>query len=293
MIMHYPYKGALLVLLSALGFSLLPIFAIFAYRGGISITTLLLIRFSLAAVAFFIYVFAKFKRLDVSKKDLFFLFILGGICYNLQARCYFSAVKYIPSSLAALFLYTYPIIVTMLSFIIDKEKITGKIMISIMISFTGLVMILGASLGKINGIGILLAFGAALIYSVYIMIGNRVVKKIPPLVASSFVTLFSAIGVLIPGLLSGEINFHFETGTWFPIIGLVLCSTILAILFFFRGIELLGPAKASIISMMEPVFTVVFSTLLLSDKSTVIQLIGGATVLTGAILVIRLRQQTQ
>lgn len=291
--MDHQYKGILLVLLSALGFSLLPIFALFAYRGGINVTTLLLIRFSLAAVVFFIYVFAKFKRIEMNKKDLFFLFILGSICYTLQAGCYFSSIKYIPASLAALFLYTYPIIVTVLSVIIDKEKITGKIMTSIAISFIGLIMILGTSLSKINGFGILLAFGAAFIYAVYIVIGNRVVKKTPSLVASASVTLFSAVGILIFSLFTGGINFCFETGTWFPIIGLVLCSTVLAIFFFFRGMELLGPTKASIISMIEPVFTVVFSALLLADRPTILQLFGGTMVLTGALLVIRLQPQSK
>lgn len=49
------YKGAFILVLSALGFSLLPIFALYAYKGNINITTLLAFRFSLAAVIFFIF----------------------------------------------------------------------------------------------------------------------------------------------------------------------------------------------------------------------------------------------
>ena len=135
------YKGAFFSLLSAFGFALLPIFALYAYRGHISVTTLLFFRFSIAAVLFFLYVFVKYKGLVFHKKDLLYLFILGGICYNLQARFYFSSVKYIPASLAALFLYTYPLIVTGLSFLVDREKITGKMGVSIGISFLGLILI--------------------------------------------------------------------------------------------------------------------------------------------------------
>lgn len=285
------YKGAALLLLSALGFGLLPIFALYAYKGNISITTLLFIRFLFAAALFFIYAFIKFKRISVGKRDILFLFILGAIGYNLQSQFYFSAVRYIPASLAALLLYTYPMLVTVLSFFADKEKITVKTGVTLCISFIGLVLILGTSVGALNGLGIFFALGAAVVYSIYIVLGNRMVKKLPPIVMSSFIALFSSAGVLTAGLVTNSISFSFDRGVWLPIVGLVLCSTIVAMLFFFRGMELVGATKASIISMMEPVFTVILSTLLLHDRLTVIQLAGGVLVLAGAVLAVWSREQ--
>jgi drug/metabolite transporter (DMT)-like permease len=284
------YKGAIILLLSAFGFGLPPIFALFAYKANINVSTLLFLRFSFGALLFFVYGFARNEKFRVNKKDLIALIIFGGIGYNLQSRLYFSAVKYIPSSLAALFLYTYPMIVTALSFFIDHEKVTWKTGICIALSFSGLVMILGTSVGKINGVGTLMALGAAFVYSGYIIIGNRVLKKTPPLVTSAFISLFSAIGVLTAGILAEGVNFHFQTIAWFPIIGLVLFSTVIAMLFFFRGMELLGPTKASIISMTEPVFTIILSTIILHDRLTTLQLTGGAIVLAGSLLIIWSRE---
>lgn len=286
-------KGAILLVLSALGYGLLPIFALFAYKGNISLTVLLFFRFLLASVILFIYIIAKYKRISLNKRDLFFFFILGGICYNLQSRFYFSSVKFIPASLAALFLYTYPMVVTGLSFIVDKEKITKKIGISIGISFLGLILILGTSMGDINYNGILLALGASLVYSIYIILGNRVLKRTPPIITSAFIALFSSIGVLISGVFTEGINFHFEAFTWIPIAGLVLFSTVMSMLFFFRGMELLGPTKASIISMTEPLFTVILSTLILHDRLTIFQLLGGIAVLTGSMLVVWWSEQNK
>ncbi len=280
------HKGAVLLVLSALGFGLLPIFALFAYQGGMNVSTLLFIRFFLAAAVLFSYLIIKYKKIVIHTKELFFLFVLGGICYNLQARFYFSSIQYIPASLASLLVYTNPMMVAVLSFLIDKEKLTKKMAGSMIISFIGLMMILGTSIGKMNGLGIVLALGAAFIYAVYIVFGNHVVKKLPPLVAISFITLFSSIGVFALGLINGDISFNFEAEAWFPAAGLVLLSTVLAMLFFFRGMELLGPSKASIISMMEPVFTVVFSTLLFHDRLSSVQLTGGVLVLSGALFVI-------
>lgn len=280
------YKGAILLVLSALGFGVLFIFALHAYKGGVSVTTLLVIRFTLAAVLLFIYVFIKFKRVRISKRDLFFLFILGGICYNLQARFYFSSIQYISPSLTALFLYTYPMIVTVLCYFVDKERITTRIGISIGISFTGLVMILGTSIGKINSIGIFLALGASLVYSIYNVLGSRMLKSTSPLVTSAFIALFSSVGVIISGMITNDISFGFEVSSWFPILAIVLFSTVLAMIAFFHGLELVGPTKASIISMTEPVFTVIFSAIFIGDRLTFIQLIGGLLVISGAVLTV-------
>lgn len=287
------YKGAVMLILSALGYGLLPIFALFAYKGNMSVTTLLVIRFSFAAALFFIYIFIKYRRINIGKRDLFYLFILGAVGYNLQARFYFSSVKYIPAALTSLCLYTYPMLVTILSMIFDKEKITMRIGVSITISFAGLVMILGTSFGKINGFGILLGLGSALVYSSYIVVSNRVLKNTPALIATAFIALFSSMGVFVLGFFIDGMNFHFSISAWAPAIGLVLFSTVLAMLFFFRGMELLGPSKASIISMMEPCFTVLLTTVIFHDHLTIFQLIGGMVVLLGSILVILSKEQSK
>jgi drug/metabolite transporter (DMT)-like permease len=65
---------------------------------------------------------------------------------------------------------------------------------------------------------------------------------------------------------------------------LALFSTILAILTFFWGLEILGSTKASVLSMTEPLFTVVFAILLLREPLALSQVAGGVCILTGAVL---------
>ena len=73
------WKGYGLVLLSATGFAFIPIFALYAYDSGVTVTTLLFLRFALAALFFFMYVWFKKKKGNVSWPQLFYLFLLGGI----------------------------------------------------------------------------------------------------------------------------------------------------------------------------------------------------------------------
>lgn len=288
--MQQHLKGILLVLLSAFGFGLMPIFALYAYRSDINVATLLFIRFALASFLFLTYVLIKYRGISLQKRDLYYLFILGGVCYTLQSTFYLTAVRYIAPSLAALLLYTYPIIVVSLSCILEREKLTRLTAVSISISFIGVLLILGTSYGQISGIGILLALGAAVVYSIYIMLGNRVIKSIPPLITSTFVSIFAGFGILVVSLFTEGLTFTFSPTAWVPITGLIFFSTIVAILTFFRGIELLGPTRASILSMTEPLFTTISAVILFQDRLTTLQAVGGAAVLTGAILITKTRQ---
>jgi drug/metabolite transporter (DMT)-like permease len=266
----------------------MPIFAIYIYREGTSVLTLLAIRFSIASVLLFGYLWLQGVKIVLTRKQIILLFTLGGILYAMQSSFYFASVQYIPASLAALLLYTYPVFVALLSLVVDKEILNRQTWLAIILSTGGLVLVLGAAPSAINLAGVLFALAAAIVYSVYIVLGNRVVQGLSPLVTSAFVSVFAAVSLSIAGLAGGKLEFATITAiAWLAIIGIILFSTILAMLTLFRGLELIGPTKASILSMVEPLVTFAFSALLFADRLTATQLAGGAAVIIGAILVIK------
>jgi drug/metabolite transporter (DMT)-like permease len=280
-------KGVFLVLVSALAFSFLPIFTTYAYKSGLSISTLLLIRFFSSSTLFFLYSIKNKENIKLDKKSLLSLFLLGAVGYNLQSRFYLSSLKYVSPSLAALFLYTYPVIVSILSFITEKEKISNKAILSMLLSFSGLFLVLGSSFESIDIRGIIFASAASFVYSLYIIAGNKAIKVASPIVASAYIAFFSALGTFVIGFASKDLNLNFSISSLFPIIGIVLISTVIAMMSFFKGMEILGPTKTSVISLMEAVFTVMLSSLILKEHLTPIQFIGGFAVLLGAYIIIK------
>jgi drug/metabolite transporter (DMT)-like permease len=98
--------------------------------------------------------------------------------------------------------------------------------------------------------------------------------------------MFTSFGMLGVGLVTNDVSFSFKPWAWLPILGLVIFSTSVAMLFFFKGMELVGPTNASIISIMEPISTVVFTSIFLHSHLTLQQLIGGVVVIGGSIMAI-------
>ncbi|EPZ37323.1 drug/metabolite transporter (DMT) superfamily permease, partial [Anoxybacillus ayderensis] len=203
---------------------------------------------------------------------------------------YFQAVKYIPSSLAALLLYLNPIFVAIFSFFINKEKLTKHIIIAILISFLGMLLVLGAPEGKIQPLGIALAVGAAIVYSMYIIVGNKVTAHVPPITASAYIALFAALSFFVFGIGSGTLHFQFDAKGWLPIIGTSFVSSVLAMLTFFAGMNIIGPTKAAILSMIEPIVTFLLSMVFLHESISSLQMIGGLIVLSGAMLVVTTKE---
>lgn len=280
------YIGVALVILSATGFGMIPIFAIYAYQGGTTVTTLLFLRFFIAALFFYSFIMINRMEININKSLLVSLFLLGSIFYMMQSNFYFSSVKYIPASLAVLLFCTYPIFVAVLSALFNGEVLTKRVFISIAVSITGLVLVLGATFNRIDMHGVMLACAAALVYSCYIVLGSRVLKKLPVMVTSAFVTMFASFSFLAIGLTTGTLHFNLETQAWFAIAGLGLFSTIIAVFTFFRGIALIGSTRASILSMVEPLTTIGFSAMLFQERLTWVQLIGAVAVLAGTMLVV-------
>ena len=289
--MHSFMTGVLLIFLSAFGFGLMPIFALYAYRGGANVSTLLFLRFAIAALCFFAYLLSHQPCIRVRRREMIGLFFMGAVLYTLQSTFYFSAVRHIPASLAALILYLYPVIVTFLSVMVDKESWSWKMVAPAVLSLIGIAVVLGAPLDRLDGFGVLLAFGAALVYSIYILMGRRILAQVSPVVTSAFISAFAALSFLIYGGVMHSLVFELPMQTWLVIAGVILFSTILAMATFFAGMNIIGPTRASILSTIEPVITIGFSALLLGEKLSWGQGAGALLVIAGTVWVISQRGQ--
>jgi drug/metabolite transporter (DMT)-like permease len=276
-------KGYLLIGLSATGFGLMPVFATFAYRDGLTLATLLFLRFALAAAVFVPYAIRHARRTGPPKRaDLLRLVVLGGVLYTAQSALYFSSVKHISPALAALLLYVYPALVATVSAVVGRDRPSLAIVGSMVASFAGVSLVLGRIGADQDIVGVLQVLGAAGVYTAYILYGDRVSARVHPVVMTACVSAAAAVSFLLYGAATGDLRLGFALRGWLWVLALALISTVVAILCFFLGMTLIGPTRASIGSMLEPVVSIVASAVFLSSGLTWLQLLGAALVLTGA-----------
>ena len=283
-----PYKNRLIgmayIALSATAFGVMPFFANLAYRSGVTPTSLLFLRFGIAAVLMWALLLYKHNPLPRGK-TLLGLMLMGGLGYAGQSFSYFTALQYAPAGLVAVLLYLFPALVTGLSFVLLKQPITRLKWFALTLSLLGIVLVVGVqSGGQLKGI--LLAALAAVIYAVYIMAGAKITQGTDIRVSSTIIITSAAVVYGVYGAWHGLSLPHSVMG-WVGSIGLALVGTVVAVWAFFEGVRRIGAVDASMLSTLEPVVTVVLAWVLLGERLTALNLCGGVLILVAAVLLAR------
>jgi drug/metabolite transporter (DMT)-like permease len=275
--------GILLIAVSAALFGTLAILGRYAYADGMDTFTILFLRFGLAALLMAVIQLRKHEQLPRGKL-LAQLIGMGALGYVGQAFCYLTAQKYASAGLVALLLYLYPFFVTILSALVLKESIKGVKMLALLLALAGTALTVGPAGGQLPGI--LLALSAALIYSVYIIVGAQVLKQVSA--TQSSLIIFAAAGTVF-GALSVFNGPHFPATVngWLAIAAMVLIATVIPVVTFLAGVQRIGPTNAAMLSTLEPVVTVLLAAALLGDTLQPITLLGGGLILVAVILLTR------
>lgn len=275
--------ASVLVIISALGFGAMGTLATLSYKEDINISTLLTFRFFLAALVFWMLGFFFKINFKQSKRNLLMLFLLGAFGYAVMALLLFKSYQYIHPSLSVLLFYTYPVLVLVISIALKIENFDILKLVSLLTSIIGILLAINLN-GKINILGVIYAFVAAIIYALFITISNIKLKSITNYVSSTYITSSAAIVLLVISISNGNLNASFGLKGWGFILAISIFSTIIPILFFFEGIKRLSPSKASILSMVEPIFGVILSLSFFREPVSHFQWIGITLVLISGIL---------
>lgn len=281
-----PLAGILCVALSAVAFGALPIFIKGAYASGAETVAVLALRFTLAALLMSSLMLLR-RQPWPRGRNLLILIAMGGIGYVGQSFCFFSALNHASAGLVSLLLYLYPALVTLFAALLLNQPLSRTKAMAVAAALAGTALIVG---GDASGslAGVLLGIGAAVIYSVYILVGSRLMQAEGALPAATVVMLsagavFTALAVCTqPALPAGGAG-------WAAVVAIALVSTVIAMVCFFAGLARLGAADAATISTLEPLVTVLLASLLLGEKLTLATVAGGGIILAALVVLARSR----
>ena len=281
--MKQHWQGNAFVLGSAISFGFMPIFARLAYENHVNVRELLLFRFVLAFLVIGLFLFLMGRYQVPPRNQLFVLLALGGVGYFIQSTLYFTSLLYIPVSVVSLILYTYPSFVTAGSLILGWEKMSVSLVICLSLALVGLGLVANPA-GRIVFLGVFMALGASITYTVYILVSSRVLRDVSGEVASFYVMAAAALSFLVSGLLTGGIRASWNLQAWMWVTLMATVSTSVAIPAFFHGLGLIGPSRAAILSSVEPVTSVIAASILFTESLSIYQSLGGVLILLAAIM---------
>ena len=277
--------GALFVLASGVGFGSVTVLARIAFEGGSNAPTSLSLRFGLGAGIFWLLLLAR-RQVRQLPRQRIAAFALMGLLFAAGSTASFMSVERIPASLSALVFYIYPAIVTAGSALVFGTRFSLPQIGVLIGAVTGCALTVDLQAGGIDTLGLALALATPCFYSCYVLIGSRAMLGVAPLNASAWIMTFAApLMVLlgITGAFGDRLTADISARGWAAIAGLTIFSTVISVSTFLAGMARLDPFRASILSTIEPVVSVVLAALLLSERLTTQQILGGIVIISSTI----------
>ena len=274
-----------MVLISAVSFGTLAIFGKLAYITGLGTPQTLAFRFVLAAAGMWVLAIllgqnpARLKRNEVGT-----LIVLGALIYTAQAFTYFLALRSLPASLVVLIAYIYPSLVVLAGWLFLRRSVSVWHVFALVATFLGVALLVGGAQFHVAW-GLVFAIASPMIYTCYILLGERVMSSVPAVGASAVIMSGAAVAFCILAALQNEFRLPATVQQWGVAFGIALFPTMIAISLFLASLPRIGAARASLLSTVEPVVTVLLAAALLGDRLSAVQLVGGALVLLAVVMV--------
>jgi drug/metabolite transporter (DMT)-like permease len=190
-----------------------------------------------------------------------------------------------------LMLYLYPTLVVVLSAVLLKQRITGRILIALALSYAGIVLVFGRDLSLAGDphalwLGGALVFAGAALYAVYLVAAGPVIGRLGSMRFISWAMLASTVFVLLQFVLTRPMAALAVPARIQSLsLTMALLSTVLPTFLIAEAIRRIGANRTSLVGSLGPVFTIWLGWWLLGESVHWIQLGGVALVLAGVTLV--------
>jgi drug/metabolite transporter (DMT)-like permease len=288
------YIGVACVLIGSIGFSGKAVIVKLAYQDPVDVMTLLALRM-MCALPFFVAMamWSGFSGVEkkLSRNDWLAIIGLGFIGYYLSSYLDFAGLQYISAGLARLILYLYPTLVLILSALFLGQAIRKRHMLSLALSYGGIVLVFYEQMG-IDGdhhallLGGGLVFASAVTYAIYLLAGSRVVLKLGSVRFTAYASIAACAFVIAHFMIThGPSALAVPRQVYWLAIVMAVFSTVLPLWLMAEGLRRIGANQAALVGCIGPLSTIVFARIFLGEPISAAQLLGAVLVLAGVLII--------
>lgn len=250
----------------------------FVRQIAVSSGELALYRAILGAALIGVYLAATRQSLPKGNRREVALLLLSGAAMGINWILLFEAYRYTTVSTATLCYYFAPVIVTVLSPLLFRERLTRRQVLCFAMATLGLVLITGMERGG-SVKGILFGLGAAVFYAAVVLL-NKYIRGVDG-IQRTFFQFLAAIVTLIPyvALTGGVTLSRLDTPGWLCLLTVGLVHTGITYCLYFSSLKAIPGQRAAILSYMDPLVAVLVSVTVLREPLTWQQALGGSLIL--------------
>lgn len=286
-------RGIILAISGAALFGLKSIFIKLAFAQGIDASTLLALRMLIAFPLYAIVLGWVLKKSphaldELSVANIVVIITLGFLGYFLASLLDFHGLIYISAQLERLTLFTYPVMVALLNFLVFAEKITPRLWLSLVLTYLGVTFLFVFESSGVNhqaAKGIIFVASAAFSFALYVIFSKGYIQRLGSLIFTSIAMLSSTVFVLAYFFIDHSMSdLDVSLKVWGLAFLLSTVSTLIPSFMVSEAISLIGSTKTSIAGTVGPVFTVMLAVLILGESFGWPHFVGMVMVIGGVLI---------
>jgi drug/metabolite transporter (DMT)-like permease len=250
------------------------------------------LRFGIASFFLFLFTWKIEGKIPLLRKGQILPVVLLGMTgvftYNVF---FFKGLKLISAGRAAIIIANNPIFITLLSAYFFKEKLNLIKIIGIILSVTGAIIVISkGNLSEIIyggiGWGEIFIFCCVFSWVAYSLIGKAVMAQLSPLVSVFYSSVIGAFLLFFPAYFEGVLEHfrHYPKVDWLSIFYLGFFGTVIGFVWYYEGINKIGPMKASLFINFVPISAVLLAFIILGEPITLSLFVGTILVSLGVYL---------
>lgn len=255
------------------------------YKEGMEPSSVLFWRFGLAWLIIAAVMMFRKESLRVNLRELKVLVSLGLLFFASSITLYIS-FRVMDVGVASTILFVYPVLTAAIMALFFKEKITPATVISIVLSFVGVMLLYWTpGGGRLSTLGVILVLISALTYAVYIIVVNRSNLEMSSFKINFYVVLFCALGNLVMTMVNGGLQVPATMTSWFYVGWLAVVPAILALVMMVYAAKYIGSTPTAIMGALEPTTAVLIGIFLFGELFTLRLAIGIVLIFTSVIII--------
>ena len=268
-------------------FTVSDVFGKLALEGGTDVLSLLSFRSVLGIALVFVWLRLGEPAMALSRPAIWISLALG-VLLTVNLFGLFKAIELVPVSIAILTYFIYPLLTGIIGAITGVDRLTLTGAATALVAFFGLSLIIGANPADLAVVGLLAAVGGALCRTVMLLVTRAFLKGADARLVTWY-TLWSST-LVFAALSTATWNWHWPHGAsgWVAFVGIAFTTTA-AILTLYVSTQRIGPFRTALYMNLEPFMTAVLSAIVLGDRLTPLQVLGGAVMIT-ALCVFQMRK---
>ncbi|MBT3505035.1 MAG: DMT family transporter [Piscirickettsiaceae bacterium] len=205
--------------------------------------------------------------------------------YYLASLLDLMGLELITAQLERLTLFSYPLLVALISVIFFKERLQLRLVVALIVSYLGLALVmLQEELlpGSQVGLGVALVLASALAFAVYLSMSKPLIGRLGSVLFTSLAMSISSLFVFSHGFATiGWADVDVTSIAWFWLVLLAVFSTVIPSFMISAAIGQIGAVQTSAVGMLGPVFTIALAIYFLGEPFTLMIAVGALLVLTG------------